>query len=252
MNKNPDTLNTPKKTREEVQNSGSVLKNMLLAITGSLIAEGIIFLSGGILYHVSAWFNKLIRDISHNLIMPVLFFLAFLSVLLMLSYFGFRLGMIPGKPRRGNKTVRWVTRIAGLLGLTGLTAVAIAFIVSRNTPFKEIVMDTDTVHKDISFVLNRDVFDLWVKISGGPPGISVEIDRYSPQEVDREFLDISGLEEDKEIRQSAYYILRLGFYQVLGAPRAGDTLVLRTKKTSDFEGEIRFEFWDSPKEGAKE
>jgi hypothetical protein len=226
-------------------------------------------LLGGIPYHLSGAFNRLIRGISHGLIMPALVILIAAAVPLILFYTGYRLYLWHAKkPAEEHKKARIATRIAGLLGLAILTSVAAALVVSRNTPFEAAVLDPDTVHKDVEIVVKRDVSDLWIRIAGTFTDLSFELDWRPSLTRDREILVVSGLPRDRDIEQGFYFRPEPGFFKVSGkvvntasddstalAPgeiTAGTTLTLKTKKTSGFEGEIRFEFWNSPEEGAQE
>jgi hypothetical protein len=240
-------------TRGKAQNRPQTVKAILVSAAANLLADGIAWLAGRNLYRDSEWFRELLRRFSHSPL-AVLIALSLLSLLLLLAYAMPRLGVPAGKPWGTSKTFWRLTGIAGLLGLMGLTAIATAFTLSRNTPFEKIVMDTDTVHNDTSFVLNRDLSGLLITVSvdyqGIPQVISVELDRYTPLDNDRELLEIKGLEPDTAIRQSAYFKLRPGDFRVPGAFKAGDRLELRTKRTSGFEGIIIVAFWVLPQEGA--
>jgi hypothetical protein len=262
-------MKTPQKPHQQAPNSEYTLKRLFFNVATNVIGGLILLFLGGIPYHLSGTFNRLIRGISHGLIMPALVPLIVAAVPLVLSFVGCRLYLWRAKkPAEGHNKARIATRIAGLLGLAILTSVTAALVVSRNTPFEVVVLDPDTVHKEVEIVVKRDVSDLWINIAGTSMDLSLELDWRPSRTRDREILVVSGLPRDREIEQSVYFHPEPGFFKVSGkvvntasddstalAPgeiKAGTTLALKTKKTSGFEGELYVEFWDSPKEGAQE
>jgi hypothetical protein len=237
-----------KSAKTRAQNGEYSVKKLLFNAAAGIISGTALSLFGGILYQVSDSFNALLRKIAWNLPIPGL---ALLSVPLIVSFFAVRLRIIAKKPGAKKKTARLITRIAGLLGLAALTAACAAFVVSSNTPFKEIVV-TDNDAKNESVVLKWNVSDLWLKIEGGPMDFSIELSRYARNGVDKAPLYLSRLKRDDSIRQSYFYYPQQGFFRVSGVFEAGDTLVLKTGNTSGFEGKVIFEFWAAPKKGANE
>jgi hypothetical protein len=85
-----------------------------------------------------------------------------------------------------------------------------------------------------------------LKVSGEKePGFDLELERRSAGNGAIEWLEITGLNQDEDLRSSRYYILTRGTFTVPGPFMAGDTVRLYIERSASFEGKIKLELTGS-------
>ena len=150
--------------------------------------------------------------------------------------------------RLEQRIMRIVTNCMLAAGLAGLSVALVVALNLSAVPLGSFELRQENIYDpDRQVSIPYQMESISLKVSGDRrPAGSLELERHTAGNKIGE-LTIEGLDADASIKPGNYYFLRHGEFTVPGPFRAGDTLYLRIKNASSFEGRMKLELTGSKK-----